>query len=101
MLGSLTQHIPQILKIGSPVPSNGKSLPYLESVHLGAERFISIPTSEFSVCTQASALMLHERMHEDRKRRVWECPETSCKYVCKCVYVSFAREGGLTTFKEI
>lgn len=42
------RHIPWILKIISWAHLNGKPLPYLESVNLGAERFISTPTIECS-----------------------------------------------------
>lgn len=71
------RHIPWILKIISWAHSNGKSLPYLESVHLGAERFISIPTTEFSLCVQKlCALMLHDWVHEDKKRRERESGNT-------------------------
>lgn len=56
-----------------------------------------MPTTEFSLCKALgkcfnAPLMLHEWMDEDRKRRVWECPETSYTYVCKCVYLSSASE---------
>lgn len=87
MLGSLTQHMPWILKIISWVPSNGKSLPFLESVHLRAEKFISILTTEFFICVQSlCALMLHAWIHED-KRRVWEHSQTNYKHSCKCACV--------------
>jgi hypothetical protein len=93
ILGSLTQHIPQILKTCSRVPSNGKSLPNLESAHWGVERFISLPPKEFSLWAQRlCVLMLHAWIHENTERRVWKYTAASCKYLRLCAYVLFLLE---------
>lgn len=101
MLGSLTQHIPWSLKIVSRVPSNGKSLPYLESVHLGAERFITILTIGFCLCAQRlCAFILHDGCMKTRRGEAGNTLKLAVNiYVNAHMCLLLGR--GATTFKEI
>lgn len=78
-LGSLTQHIPQPLKIDSQVPWNGNSLPNLVRPLRSWKIYLYLPSWIPSLSMKAVCwfdLSLDAR----NKRRVWECPETACKY---------------------